>query len=125
MGKVKGAIKDRLKGKYHVMFYTDEQGRKRAIAREDQKHYQALMATLKNLNYTMDALSTQMADEGIKPVANVKDTEGHVIETEQDGQIVKYQYDPNRVSEEQAKQQIKEYVSTAARIAEILALISA
>jgi hypothetical protein len=119
----KRKIKDALKGKYHVMFYTDSQGRKRAIDREDQKHYQALQARLKNLNLVLSSLSEEMSNEGIRPAP--KDAEGHVIETEQDGHIVKYQYDKNKVSEEQARQQINQYISLAVRVAEIAAMLSA
>ncbi len=120
MGKKGKAIKKALKNKYNVMFYTDEEGRRRAIKLQDEKALKNAEATLKALS----SLNTVMLQQGIQP-ASSNSNNGNIIEINENGKTYRYTYDPNKVNEEQAKKEIETYIYLALKAAELGAMLLA
>lgn len=125
MTKAKKAAKNWLKGQHDTIFYTDEKGRRRAIRHIDEVNKGRLEGILASLQPQLTEAEQTMQQNGIKPAGNVMDTEGHVIEVSNNGQVEKYRYDPDKVSREQAKQDVQNYVKLATSVAEIAALLAA
>jgi hypothetical protein len=121
----KEAVKNWLKGQHNTIFYTDEKGRRRAIRHIDEVNKGRLEGILASLQPQLTEAEQTMQQNGIKPAGNVMDTEGHVIEVSNNGQVEKYRYDPDKVSREQAKQDVQNYVKLATSVAEIAALLAA
>ena len=111
------ALKKALKNRYSVMFYTDEEGRRRAIKLQEEK-------ARRNVQAFLEALEEQMMAEGIRP-ANDGSSPDHVVEVVKDGKVYRYEYDPNKVSKDEAKEQIKTYLSLAIKAAEIGSMLLA